>query len=185
MASPFDPVVDIIHSTTTDSWKERNEKAVAALFGTRYAKRAEKSVTLRAPEMKGGNDAGVPCAAYIHPSNAEAGAIDAKYKRHWEELQQGTWHEQTTELHERHREDLLQVLAYASLVSTAEIVCCLVYPCSQGTWESLAKRGRLFHQAELPNRGRRVRVWLTAIPMGASADSVARPFGEQIRRVEA
>jgi 5-methylcytosine-specific restriction endonuclease McrBC regulatory subunit McrC len=54
--------------------------------------------------------------------------IDAKYKRHWEELQQGTWHEQNTELHERHREDLLQVLAYANLVSTAEIVCCLVYP---------------------------------------------------------
>jgi 5-methylcytosine-specific restriction enzyme B len=74
MASPFDPLVDIIHSTTTDSWKERNEKALAALFGTRYAKRAEKSVTLRAPEMKGGNDAGVPYAAYIHPSNADAGA---------------------------------------------------------------------------------------------------------------
>jgi hypothetical protein len=89
--------------------------------------------------------------------------IDAKYKRHWEELQQGTWHEQNTELHERHREDLLQVLAYANLVSTADVVCCLVYTCSLGTWESLAKRGRLFHQAELPNRGRRVRVWLTAI----------------------
>ncbi len=74
MASPFDPLVEIIHSTTLDSWKERNEKALAALFGTRYPKRAEKSVTLRAPEMKGGNDAGVPYAAYIHPSNADAGA---------------------------------------------------------------------------------------------------------------
>ena len=38
MASPFDPLVDIIHSTTMDSWKERNEKALAALFGTRYRK---------------------------------------------------------------------------------------------------------------------------------------------------
>jgi 5-methylcytosine-specific restriction protein B len=74
MASPFDQLIDIIHSTTLDSWKERNEKALAALFGTRYAKRAEKSVTLRAPEMKGGNDAGVPYAAYIHPSNPDAGA---------------------------------------------------------------------------------------------------------------
>jgi len=74
MASPFDLLVDIIHSKTLDSWKERNDKALAALFGTRYPKRAEKSVTLRAPEMKGGNDAGVPYAAYIHPSNAEAGA---------------------------------------------------------------------------------------------------------------
>jgi 5-methylcytosine-specific restriction protein B len=73
MASPFEPLVDIIHSTTLDSWKERNEAALAALFGTRYSKRAEKSVTLRAPDMKG-SDAGVTYAAYIHPSNADAGA---------------------------------------------------------------------------------------------------------------
>jgi 5-methylcytosine-specific restriction enzyme B len=73
MASPFDLLVDVIHSTTMDSWKERNDKALASLFGTRYAKRAEKSVTLRAPDMKG-SDAGVPYAAYIHPSNADAGA---------------------------------------------------------------------------------------------------------------
>jgi 5-methylcytosine-specific restriction endonuclease McrBC regulatory subunit McrC len=110
--------------------------------------------------------------------------VDAKYKRHWEELQQGAWYEQNTELHERHRTDLLQVLAYANLASTNNIVCCLIYPCSQGTWESLAKRGRLFHEAELPNRGRRVRVWLTAIPMGAAANSVAMPFAKQMRTVE-
>ncbi len=68
------------------------------------------------------------------------------------------------------------MLAYANLVSTADIVCCLVYPCSEETWESLAKRGRLFHEAELPYRGRWIRVWLTAVPMGASASSVAGPF---------
>lgn len=73
MPSIFDPLVDIIHSRTLDSWKDRNEKALAALFGARYAKRAEKSVALRAPDMKG-SDTGVPYAAYIHPSNAGAGA---------------------------------------------------------------------------------------------------------------
>ena len=107
--------------------------------------------------------------------------IDAKYKRHWEELQEGAWHEQTTALHEQHRADILQVLAYANLASTNNIVCCLVYPCSQRTWDSLAKRGRLFHQAELPNRGRRVRLWLTAVPMGAAANAVAAPFSQQMR----
>ncbi len=65
--------MEVIHSTTLESWKERNGKALAALFGTRYAKRAETSVTLRAPDMKG-SEAGVPYAAYIHPSNADAGA---------------------------------------------------------------------------------------------------------------
>jgi hypothetical protein len=73
MASPFDPLVDIIHSTTTDSWKERSSQALAALFGTRYRKDAEKSVTLRAPEMTGGDGSNVPYAAYIHPSNATSG----------------------------------------------------------------------------------------------------------------
>jgi 5-methylcytosine-specific restriction protein B len=73
MASPFDLLVDLIHSTTLDSWKDRNEKALAALFGTPYNKRAEKSVALRAPDMKG-NDVGIPYAAYIDPSNPDAGA---------------------------------------------------------------------------------------------------------------
>jgi 5-methylcytosine-specific restriction protein B len=73
MPSPFDLLADVIHSTTLASWKEKNEKALGALFGTRYAKRAESSVSLRAPDMKG-SDAGVPYAAYIHPSNPDAGA---------------------------------------------------------------------------------------------------------------
>ena len=65
--------MEIVHSGTSDSWKERNERAPAVLFGTRYAKRAEKAVALRAPDMRG-SDAGVPSAAYIHPSKADAGA---------------------------------------------------------------------------------------------------------------
>jgi 5-methylcytosine-specific restriction endonuclease McrBC regulatory subunit McrC len=107
--------------------------------------------------------------------------IDAKYKRHWEELQEKAWHEQSTLLREHHRADLLQVLAYANLASTRDVVCCLVYPCSSITWGSLARRGRLFHEAELPDRGRRVRVWLTAIPMGASANAVGAQFSGQMR----
>lgn len=73
MTSIFDPLVEIIHSQTLDSWKNRNEEALADLFGSRYAKRAEKAVALRAPDMRG-SDSGVPYAAYIHPSNADAGA---------------------------------------------------------------------------------------------------------------
>lgn len=73
MNSPFDLLVDLIHSKTIDSWKERNEEALVALFGTRYPKRAENCVALRAPDMKG-SDSGVPYAAYIHPSNPDAGA---------------------------------------------------------------------------------------------------------------
>ena len=73
MPSIFDFLVEIVHSETLDSWKERNEAALAGLFGTGYAKRAEKAVALRAPDMRG-SDSGVPYAAYIHPSNADSGA---------------------------------------------------------------------------------------------------------------
>jgi 5-methylcytosine-specific restriction endonuclease McrBC regulatory subunit McrC len=107
--------------------------------------------------------------------------VDAKYKRHWEELQERGWRGQGDDLREQHRADLLQILAYANLVSTKEVVCCLVYPCSTPTWESLARRGRLFHCSELPNRGRRIHVWLTAIPMAAARDCIAGPFSEKLR----
>jgi 5-methylcytosine-specific restriction endonuclease McrBC regulatory subunit McrC len=110
--------------------------------------------------------------------------VDAKYKRHWEELQDGGWRGQTEELREQHRLDLLQVLAYANLVSSRDVVCCLVYPCSATTWESLVKRGRLFHKSELPNRGRRVRVWLTGMPMAASADLIGSLFSDHIRLIQ-
>ena len=73
MSSPFEALIEIIHGNALDSWKVRHEQALAALFGSRYPKRAEKSVTLRAPDMKGG-DAGIPYAAYIHPANPDSGA---------------------------------------------------------------------------------------------------------------
>jgi hypothetical protein len=110
--------------------------------------------------------------------------VDAKYKRHWEELQERGWRGQDDDLREQHRADLLQVLAYANLASTKQVVCCLVYPCSTPTWESLARRGRLFHCSELPNRGRRIRLWLTAIPMSAAADRVSSPFSEKLRLLQ-
>lgn len=88
---------------------------------------------------------------------------------------------QDDDLREQHRADLMQVLAYANLARTGDVICCLVYPCSVATWESLRQRGRLFHQAELPLRGRRIRVWLTAVPMSCAAEIVADVLVKQLR----
>jgi 5-methylcytosine-specific restriction enzyme B len=69
------PLVQLIHSLQQDEWSKRNDEALKALFGSpegRYPKAAERSVTLRAPEMS--QDSGVPFAAYIHPSNPTKGA---------------------------------------------------------------------------------------------------------------
>lgn len=73
MPSEFDLLVDVIHAQSMDNWKGRNAAALQELFGTRYARRAEASVTLRAPDM-GGSDANVPYSAYIHPANPTGGA---------------------------------------------------------------------------------------------------------------
>jgi len=69
----LEPLVQIIHSGTITPWKERNQKALLDLFGTRYPKRAQDTVKLRAPDMQG-SESGIPYAAYIDPSNPDAGA---------------------------------------------------------------------------------------------------------------
>lgn len=107
--------------------------------------------------------------------------VDAKYKRHWEELRRGGWTSKEDAFREEHRQDLLQILAYANLAETGLAVCCLVYPCSFATWESLRGRRRLFHKAEMSVRSRRVLVWLTALPMGHAVEAVASPLVDEIR----
>jgi len=109
--------------------------------------------------------------------------VDAKYKRHWEELQQGRWAAKEDDLREEHRQDILQVLSYANLAESATAVCCLIYPCATATWESLRARRRLFHRAEMSVRSRRILLWLSAVPMCDSAERVAIPLVDEIRSI--
>ena len=111
--------------------------------------------------------------------------IDAKYKRHWEEMGHRSWNLQTDDLREQHRADLLQVLAYANLTGAARVVGCLIYPCELSTWESLRDRSRLFHHASLPYHNRQIDVWLTAVPMHSTLNPIVAPLVEQIRRLVA
>ena len=70
----LEPLIELIHSPEGGEWNKRNDIAFRALFGSpdgRYPKAAERSVTLRAPEMS--PDSGVPFAAYIHPANPPSG----------------------------------------------------------------------------------------------------------------
>jgi 5-methylcytosine-specific restriction endonuclease McrBC regulatory subunit McrC len=109
--------------------------------------------------------------------------VDAKYKRHWEELQEQSWSRMQEELREQHRNDLLQVLAYANLARTQTVIACLAYPCSAETWKSLRDRGRLFHRAEVTAGPRSLHLWLTAFPMNMGVEHVAAPMTEQLRSV--
>jgi 5-methylcytosine-specific restriction protein B len=69
----MDALVGIIHNPPAD-WTEANNAAFKTLFGApggRYPKGAEKTVTVRAPDIS--RDTGVPFAAYIHPANPKSG----------------------------------------------------------------------------------------------------------------
>lgn len=107
--------------------------------------------------------------------------VDAKYKRHWHELQERSWHQVEEGLREQHRADLLQVLAYGNLAQTPNVTACLIYPCSIQNWRYLQETGKLFHRAQLPVGNRSVSVWLTAIPMGADVRAVSLPIEAAIR----
>lgn len=98
--------------------------------------------------------------------------FDAKYKRHWEELALTQWHRMDEIIRHDHRQDLLQVLAYAATKSTAKVTCCLVYPCQSKTWDSLKERDRLFHLANIPAGSRQLNLILMAMPMSHNLDVV-------------
>ena len=107
--------------------------------------------------------------------------VDAKYKRHWEELQQHSWSRVEDEIRVQHRNDLLQVLAYANLARTSTVIVCLVYPSSPENWASLRERGRLIHRAELTVGSRVVRMWLSAVPMATGVENIASPLTDDVR----
>ena len=105
--------------------------------------------------------------------------VDAKYKQHWEEMQEHRWSNLEEEIRERHRADLLQVLAYANLSTKQRTTVCLAYPCLESTWQSLRERNLLFHRASVGAGTRRVDLLLTALPMSTRVltdvvDSIAR-----------
>ena len=109
--------------------------------------------------------------------------VDAKYKRHFEELQTRSWGSIEAEWKEQHRNDLLQVLAYANLAESRTIVSCLVYPCTPATWTYLKESGRLFHKAEITVGTRALHLWMTAAPMKAAVDEVVAPIIRELMPV--
>jgi hypothetical protein len=101
---------------------------------------------------------------------AETIVIDAKYKRHWEEIQAAGWHRVTDEIQQDHRNDLMQVLAYSSLFSTPSVTACIAYPCRRLLWESLKRRNLYHHRASVHSGTRKVNLTLTALPMIADQE---------------
>jgi 5-methylcytosine-specific restriction endonuclease McrBC regulatory subunit McrC len=110
--------------------------------------------------------------------------VDAKYKEHWEEMQERRWSDLEEELRERHRADLLQILAYSTIARTRKILVCLAYPCNEERWLSLRARNLLIHRASVPATERRIELALIAFPLSTRVVSDAVSLmADEIRRV--
>ena len=100
--------------------------------------------------------------------------IDAKYKGHFEELDDVRWKELAEELQAEHRHDLHQVLAYAATADADEVTSVLVYPMFLPTWQRLVETNRTFTAATIAVGGRVLRLVLTGVPVQMpSANSVS------------
>jgi 5-methylcytosine-specific restriction endonuclease McrBC regulatory subunit McrC len=104
--------------------------------------------------------------------------LDAKYKAHWEEIDQRGWRNLRDDLRSRHRKDLLQALAYGNLPSTDDVTVCLLYPCRPETWSSLKERGRTAHVADISSGLRQLNLVLGAVPMAERVTEVAEHVAE-------
>jgi hypothetical protein len=107
--------------------------------------------------------------------------VDAKYKRHWEELRTHSWRDFEDEMRENHRADIMQALAYANLSTTTTTVTCLAYPCSQQSWTDMKERRRIIHKADIPAGDRSLELWLIAVPMAVPATEIARVLSDAVR----
>jgi hypothetical protein len=109
--------------------------------------------------------------------------VDAKYKRHWEELHEHSWSELEDQLREQHRNDLFQILAYANLARTQQVITCLSYPCSFDNWKYLKEKGKLVYKAEIAVGSRVLYLWLTAFPMASGIEEIAEPITAELKKV--
>jgi hypothetical protein len=108
--------------------------------------------------------------------------VDAKYKRHFQELQQTSWRDAEEQLREEHRDDLFQILAYAGLSSKQNVIACLAYPCNFDLWDELRQRNTLIHKARITGSRKQVQLWLTAVPMATSIETVSTALISEIRK---
>ena len=92
--------------------------------------------------------------------------VDAKYKSHFAEIDEQGWRRMADEIRERHRADVHQVLAYASLFDANEITATLVYPLRYSTWAALKARGLERSTADVYNGSRHITLELWGLPFG-------------------
>jgi len=107
--------------------------------------------------------------------------LDAKYKRHADDIERLGWHNVDAMVREQHRADVLQALAYSTLFDVPRIVACLAYPASPRAWEALRERGRVASRARVRSGSRNVELALLAVPLSGRVEEPARVVEQFVR----
>ncbi|MFB6263975.1 MAG: hypothetical protein ABEL76_10185 [Bradymonadaceae bacterium] len=166
-----------------ESWVEHlAERLARSTGGTVHTGRERQTVVpLRwEPDYAGSQRALVPDVVLERPDRTVI--LDAKYKRHFEELEHRGWHDLADHVRETHRDDLLQVLAYAATTDADNVTTCLVYPCTRDTWNDLHARSRTTHRARVGSGSRDVDLVLAAVPLSTVTSEVTSVLGETLGR---
>ena len=115
---------------------------------------------------------------FVVRAGNHAWVFDAKYKSHFEELDDARWSELADEIRAEHRHDVHQVLAYASLLNCRSITSVLVYPTRSpaGPTREMSK-GSI---ATIPAGGCDLRLALLPTSIG-NRSTAATAFASQLR----
>jgi 5-methylcytosine-specific restriction endonuclease McrBC regulatory subunit McrC len=98
--------------------------------------------------------------------------VDAKYKSHFADIDEGGWRKMANEIRQSHRADIHQVLAYTALFDSRQVIATLAYPLRRSTWTLLRQRGLDRTTADMFIGERHVRLELWGLPFTGSSQEL-------------
>ncbi len=112
--------------------------------------------------------------------------IDAKYKRHAEQVARLDWSGVDERLRDEHRDDVLQAPAYSILFDAPRAVSCLAYPAPPEQWAALDEAGRtMARNAGAGERARRRAGAAVGAVVGGCGGAGAEDRGDSPARLQA
>ena len=161
--------------TFFEAWVESIAAKVAARVGAqlRVGRREQTRVPLNWQPPATGSQRSLLPDVVLQRSDTVV-VIDAKYKRHAEQIERLGWHGADETLKEQHRADVLQALAYSTLFDSPRVVACLAYPAAPKDWDGLATRNRVLFRARVGGGARCVELALLSVPLSGAADLPAK-----------
>ncbi len=108
--------------------------------------------------------------------------LDAKYKRHAEEIGRLGWSDTSDETRRQHRDDVLQALAYSTLFASERVLSVLVYPARADVWTRLKESGRVVSHARIRSSERTVELAIMAVPLSGDVAEASAGLESLIAR---